>query len=137
MSDLKSFSETIANKNLHAKPLAGDWLVIAASLITIVFLFQTLWQGGQASRLIIRQGDHIYATLSLDQKRSLEIPGPLGISRVEIDHGRARVASDPGKHQYCVKQGWINQAGQVAMCLPNQVSIELLGARKQYDSLNY
>lgn len=137
MSRLKSYSDLSTPVHATAKPMAGDWLVMALGLITVIFLFKTFWQGGQATKLLIRQGDHIYATLSLNQKRSLKITGPLGVSYIEIDHGRARVASDPGRHQYCVKQGWISQSGQVAMCLPNQISIELLGAKKQYDSLNY
>lgn len=119
------------------KPLPGDWLVLAIGCALVGLLFATLWQSTPAGKLRIRAGERIYATLSLNQKRTLDVPGPLGISRIEIDHGRARVASDPGRHQYCVKQGWLTRAGQVAMCLPNQVSLELLGGEKAYDSLNY
>lgn len=105
--------------------------------IAVGALFTTLWHNEPAGKVRIRAGDTVFATLSLAQKRTLDIPGPLGISRIEIDNGRARVASDPGKHQYCVKQGWLTRTGQVAMCLPNQVSLELLGGEKAYDSLNY
>lgn len=119
------------------KPLAGDWLVLAASGIAVALLFMTLWHHEPAGKLRIRAGDKIFATLSMSQKRTLDVSGPLGISRIEIDNGRARVASDPGRHQYCVKQGWLTRAGEVAMCLPNQVSVELLGGEKAYDSLNY
>jgi hypothetical protein len=115
----------------------GDWLVMLLGIATVGLLFATLWHNDPAGTLRIRAGNKVFATLSLAQKRTLEVPGPLGISRVEIDHGRARVASDPGRHQYCVKQGWLTHAGQVAMCLPNQVSVELLGGEKAYDSLNY
>jgi hypothetical protein len=111
--------------------------MLGASLVAIAWLFSTLWHNEPAGKLRIRAGDHIFATLSLDQNRVIEVPGPLGISRIVIDHGRARVASDPGRHQYCVKQGWLTHAGEVAMCLPNQVSVELLGAKKVYDSINY
>lgn len=119
------------------KPLPGDWLVLTLGAASVIWLFATLWHPEAAAKLRIRAGARVFATLSLDQRRSLEVPGPLGVTRVVIDHGRARVASDPGRHQYCVKQGWLSQAGQVAMCLPNQVSIELLGSEKPYDSLNY
>lgn len=119
------------------KPLPGDWLVLGASLAAVVVLFATLWQSEPAGKLRIRAGDQVYATLSLGQRRALDVPGPLGISRILVDHGRARVVADPGRHQYCVKQGWLTRAGQVAMCLPNQVSLELLGGEKAYDSLNY
>lgn len=118
-------------------PRPGDWLVLAIGGAAVAVLFATLWQDEPAGKLRIRAGDQVFATLSLTQKRTLEVPGPLGISRIEIDNGRARVAADPGRHQYCVKQGWLTHAGQVAMCLPNQVSLELLGGEKAYDSLNY
>jgi hypothetical protein len=118
-------------------PLPGDWLILAIGCAAVAMLFVTLWQSEPAGKLRIRAGDQVFATLSLTQKRTLEVPGPLGISRIEIDNGRARVAVDPGRHQYCVKQGWLTRAGQVAMCLPNQVSLELLGGEKAYDSLNY
>jgi hypothetical protein len=119
------------------KPLPGDWLVLGISCIVVAILFATLWRNEPAGKLRIRAGDRVFATLSLDQQRTLQVPGPLGISTIVIDRGRARVASDPGRHQYCVKQGWLSKAGQVAMCLPNQVSLELLGGEKSYDSLNY
>jgi hypothetical protein len=36
-----------------------------------------------------------------------------------------------------VRQGWLKQAGEIAICLPNQVSLELTGSGKTYDSLSY
>ena len=119
------------------KPLPGDWIVIYAGLLLVVMLFLTLWHGEHAAKLRIRQGDAIYATLSLDQERTLDIRGPLGITHIVIHQGQVRFVSSPCRNQYCVHQGWLSGAGQVAICLPNQVSLELLGVRKNYDSLNY
>ena len=90
-----------------------------------------------SAKLQIRQGDSIYATLSLDQERTLDILGPLGNSRIIVHHGQVRFASSPCPNQYCVHQGWLSRSGQVAICLPNQVSLELIGSKKPYDSLNY
>jgi hypothetical protein len=115
----------------------GDGLIVLLGAVMVIGLFKMLWLGEAASKLQIRAGSEIFTTQSLNQQRTLEIPGPLGTTTVIIDHGRARVASDPGPRQYCVKQGWLTQAGEVAMCLPNQVSVELLGNSKPYDSLNY
>ena len=64
-------------------------------------------------------------------------PGPLGQTSVEVARHRVRVLRDPGPRQLCVKQGWLSQAGQAALCLPNQVSVEITGASRIYDSLNY
>jgi hypothetical protein len=115
----------------------GDYLVITIGIIAVIVLFKTLWLGEAASKVQIRAGSQVFSTLSLNQQRSIEVPGPLGITRVIIDNGKVRVASDPGPRQYCVKQGWLEQVGQVAMCLPNQVSVEMLGNKRLYDSLNY
>jgi hypothetical protein len=119
------------------KLLAGDWLTIAISLMLVVVLFQNLWHSERAAKLRIRQGDAIYATLSLDQERTLDIHGPLGDSRIVIHQGQVRFERSPCPNQYCVHQGWLRRAGQVAICLPNQISLELLGSEKTYDSLNY
>lgn len=115
----------------------GDWLTMGAAIAVVLVLFNRLWLGETASKVQIRAGNQIHATLSINQQRVVQVPGPLGITTVVIDHGKARVANDPGARQYCVKQGWLDQAGQVAMCLPNQVSVELLGSKKPHDSLNY
>jgi hypothetical protein len=47
------------------------------------------------------------------------------------------VVSDPGLHQYCVRQGWLARAGEIAICAPNQVSVQILGGKETYDSLSY
>jgi hypothetical protein len=119
------------------KPLAGDYFVMLSGLLLVLLLFKALWQHEVAAKLIIRQGDHIFATLSLNQERNLNIHGPIGDSKVIIHHGKVRFESSPCHSQYCVHQGWLSQAGQVAICLPNRVSLELVGAQKKYDSLNY
>jgi hypothetical protein len=118
-------------------PLVGDWLVITASLIAVVILFQKLWVNTPASQLQIRQANQIIGTYDLDQTRELHIHGPLGESHISIEQGRVRFKQSPCTNQYCVHQGWLKRAGQVAICIPNQVSLQLIGENKPYDSLNY
>ena len=120
-----------------SKPLLGDWFVIIASLIVTIYLFQTLWTSAPASQLQIRQADKIMGTYDLNQTRELQIHGPLGDSHISIHQGRVRFKQSPCTNQYCVHQGWLERAGQVAICLPNQISLQLIGEKKPYDSLNY
>jgi hypothetical protein len=119
------------------KILAGDWLVMAASLVAIVFMFQTFWSFEQASKLKIRQGDKIIGTYDLNQTRELKITGPEGETLISINQGKVRFKQSPCHNQYCVHQGWLSRAGQVSICLPNQISLQLMGAKSAYDSLNY
>ena len=119
------------------KPLIGDWLVMATSLVAVIFMFQTFWQFAPASQLKIRQGNQVIGTYDLNQTRELKITGPMGNSLISINQGKVRFKQAPCNNQYCVHQGWLSHAGQVAICLPNQISLQLMGAKSSYDSLNY
>ena len=122
---------------LCTKPLAGDWLVIFIAIIAIFFMFQQFWSISPASKLKIRQGNKIVGTYDLNQTRDLRIQGALGDSLISISQGKVRFKQSPCNNQYCVHQGWLSHAGQVAICLPNQLSLQLIGAKSSYDSLNY
>jgi hypothetical protein len=115
----------------------GDWLTLLLGSVCVVLLTLTLWSGDLADKAIIRGGGKILCVVPLSRDQQIEVPGPLGISIIAIHDRKARIASDPSPRQYCVRQGWLQQAGEIALCLPNQVSIELTGSKKKYDSLNY
>jgi len=119
----------------HIKP--GDWLTLLLGALFASYLAITLWQGGVADKAVIRSGGKIFREAPLSRNQIIEVPGPLGISRVAIHDRQARIAADPSPRQYCVRQGWLKQVGEIAVCLPNQVSVELSGGSKRYDSLNY
>ncbi len=119
------------------RPLSGDYLILVLALLFILWLFSHYWTWQSATRLQIYQGGHLFATLTLDQQREVSIHGPLGLTLIEIDHGRARVHASPCSNQYCVHQGWLAHAGQAAFCVPNRVSVRLMGDSPSFDSLNY
>lgn len=115
----------------------GDWLVVLGGLAAVGASFPLFWQGGLADRAIIRQEGKVFAEVDLKARRQVEVAGPLGTTLIAVEPGRVRVVSDPGPRQYCVRQGWLNTAGAVAICAPNQVSLALSGRRADYDSLAY
>lgn len=115
----------------------GDWLVAAFGLAFCVASFPLVWQGGMGEKAVIKRGGEVFAELDLSRNRRIEVPGPLGITAVVVDKRRVRVVSDPGIHQYCVRQGWLERAGEIAICAPNQISVQVLGGKESYDSLSY
>lgn len=115
----------------------GDWLLILAAALGVGTSFPLLWHGGQGDKVIIRQEGQVFLEASLNEAREIRVPGPLGETRIVIEKGRARVASDPGPRQYCVRQGWLSQAGEIAICAPNRVSLAIGGKNSPYDSLSY
>ncbi len=115
----------------------GDGLVIVAGLVVAGVAAWQLWQGGAARWAEVRAGGEVVARLPIDRPGAVTVDGPLGATRIEVAPGRARVQSDPGPRQYCVRQGWLTRAGAVAICAPNHVSLHLLGDSPAYDTLNY
>jgi hypothetical protein len=119
----------------HIKP--GDYLTLLAGSLCTVWISILVWSGGPADKALIRSGGKVFLEVPLSRDQQIEVPGPLGTSIITIEKRRARITSDPSPRQYCVRQGWLQQAGEIAICLPNQVSVELTGGAKKYDSLNY
>ncbi|WP_300327510.1 NusG domain II-containing protein [Accumulibacter sp.] len=109
-------------------------LVGAALCATATFL---VWPTGTGEKAVVRRHGEIYLELDLTRDRRVEVPGLLGPTEIIVDQRRVRVGSDPGPRQYCVRQGWLARPGEIAICAPNQVSVEILGSRRVYDSLSY
>lgn len=116
---------------------SGDIGVLLAGTGLVVALTLWAWGGGKGDTVIIRAAGQVIETTSLNQPHHLNVNGPLGVTRIEIEPGRARIAADPSPRQLCVKQGWLTQSGQAALCLPNQVSLEIRGHSNAYDTLGY
>lgn len=119
----------------HFRP--GDFLTLSVVAVSVIWLCVTLWQRGAGGMLVIRSKGSVVSELSLQRNRTLSVNGALGATIVEVNNQRARIASDPSPKQYCVRQGWLQQIGEIALCLPNQVSIEIAGAENRVDSLSY
>ena len=115
----------------------GDWLVAALAAAGCAAAFPLAWSGATAEKVIIKRGGEVFAELDLARNRRIDVPGPLGTTTVAVDRRRVRVVSDPGPRQYCVRQGWLERAGEIAICAPNQVSVQVQGGKAAYDSLNY
>ena len=115
----------------------GDWLSLVLAAALVAALVPVALRGGKAERVVVKAKGRVVAELPLTAARSLEVAGPLGNTRIEVQPGRARIASDPGPRQYCVRQGWLTRPNSIAICAPNQVSLMLVGGQAGYDSLSY
>jgi hypothetical protein len=115
----------------------GDWLLVVLGLVFCGLSFPLAWQAGIAEKAVIKRGGAVFAELDLSRNRSIEVLGPLGVTTIAVDKRRVRVVSDPGPRQYCVRQGWLARPGEIAICAPNQVSVQVQGGKEAYDSLSY
>ena len=115
----------------------GDWFTLLLGIALVAALAMRFWSGVQGDTVVIRAQGKLVEQTDLRIPRMLSVAGPLGTTLIEIQPGRARVARDPSPRQLCVKQGWLRRAGEAALCLPNQVSVEIRGAVRTYDSIAY
>ena len=115
----------------------GDVLVLLAGIAGWLMLSISLWQSGPAEQAQVRRDGVLVAAYPLNEDRTITVDGALGPTVVRIEAGRARVMSDPGPRQYCVKQGWLTRPGEMALCAPNHVSLSLTGGQPAYESMAY
>ncbi len=115
----------------------GDWFIILLFCTLIIISIKFLWNLPKGEYLEIYKNNEILATYSLNQKITKEIKGIKGVTKIMIDSGRVRFSAAPCPKKYCVHQGWINKANQMIICIPNQISISIVGTKRVYDTINY
>jgi len=68
-----------------------------------------------------------YAVVEMDRRDTVRVPGRLGDSVIEIDENGARFIETAGPDTSCIDQGYITDAGEMAVCVPNRVLIRVIG----------
>lgn len=116
----------------------ADALVIVAAITLIGSLYVTLWNAEPTALEveIWSQGERVQ-TLPLAEDRTIDIAGALGLSRIEIKQAQVRFVSSPCGNKLCIHAGRQQHAGETVACLPNQVSVRILGRDRRYDAINF
>ena len=115
----------------------GDVLILLVGIAGWAVLTLSLWQSGPAAQAQVRRDGVLVAAYPLSEDRTVSVVGPLGTTMIRIESGRARVVSDPGPRQYCVRQGWLTRPGEMALCAPNHISLTLTGGQATFESMAY
>lgn len=116
----------------------ADKVVIAAGLALVVALYAAFWTGNEAGEEVrVLVDGHERERLSLSQDRHLDIDGVRGPSTVEIKDGRVRFIASPCQGKQCIHSGWLNHSGEFAACLPNRVSLYVVGGEARFDTINF
>ena len=112
----------------------ADIAVIALLAAAIGWSAMAFWQGGgPASAVALYRGGERIALYPLNEPRQVAVEGRIGTSHIHIENGRARFHSSPCRNQVCVYAGWQTRSGAVAACVPNGLSLQLLGGEREYD----
>lgn len=116
----------------------ADSVLLIAALALLAFLFSRFWgdatQGEQARILV---GGKEFGIVSLYKDQRLRIPGALGTSELEISAGKIRFVDSPCQGKQCIHTGWLALGGEVAACLPNRITVQVIGREPRFDAINF
>ena len=106
----------------------GDaFIVLALGLGSVLFLRQEKG-ASPGSRVRIIRADGAVETFPLAKDTVVTVTGPLGKTSVEIKDGSVRISRAPCPRKICVHQGKISISGQIVVCVPNRICVEIEGA---------
>ncbi|MDX1810475.1 MAG: NusG domain II-containing protein [Gammaproteobacteria bacterium] len=116
----------------------GDKWLLALATSVVVILYFVFWGGNTQARHaeVLVAGEKKYI-LDLNEEKRVEIQGKLGKSIIEIRNGEIRFVESPCSSKQCIRSGWISQVNELAACLPNGVSLHLVGPNARFDSINF
>lgn len=116
----------------------GDLLIWLLAALLIVGLYAFYWRTeGHGAEVVVLVDGKRWARLNLFNDQDLKVPGPLGHSHIQVREGQVRFVDSPCPNKQCVHTGWLQQGGEVAVCLPNRVSLQILATDPRFDAINF
>ncbi|NLN84241.1 MAG: NusG domain II-containing protein [Firmicutes bacterium] len=115
----------------------GDWfiliLIFGLLLLSTIYPIKRYFQKDQELIAVIRQENRIVETIRLDKvKESYEFTLFYGkdsefYNIIEVEPNRIRVKEANCREQIDVRVGWLSKNGDLAVCLPHRLIIEIKG----------
>lgn len=122
----------------------GD-IVILGIIIVIIFFsisglkFYRASDTGEGKIAVIRQNNKEIKRIDLDKvtlSEKIELEGDFH-NVILIEKGRIRFIESDCNDLVCVNTAWISEKGQMAVCLPNKVSIKIEGFGEKVDGVTF
>ena len=106
----------------------GDKILIVSLCILNGWLFMN-WNVGfsKGDWVVVEVNQNEVARLALAIDQIIQVKGPLGLTKVEVKKGRARIVRSPCKNKVCIKSGYIRYADRLAVCIPNRIVVRIVG----------
>jgi hypothetical protein len=112
-------------RRLRLRPLDAAAVLLALALFLVSL---TLTVAQNAERKIVRiQGAGDEWVYPLDAEVEVDVPGPLGLTHVNISEGSVWVSESPCTEKICIATGAVSRAGAWIACLPNRVFVQVEG----------
>lgn len=114
----------------------ADVLVILMLAGVVGWVAMAQWQSREtATAVAIYRGGERIAVHNVDHAQRLTVEGRIGEAHIHIEDGRARFVKSPCQRKVCIHMGWQQYGGAVAACVPNGLSIQMLGGSTTFDGI--
>lgn len=106
-----------------------DLLIPGAAIVVALIFMLSLWKGGgNKLKAVVTVDGREFASFPLSEDKEIVIHGALGMDNtLVIREGKAAVTDSKCPDKLCVYQGPIERPGQMIVCLPNRVVVEIKG----------
>ena len=102
-------------------------LITGIFTIAIILSIFLIYRNNGGDEVLIRVNGIDYMSLPLSENNQLVIPGfEQGENLLIIENGKATIQEATCPDQLCVHQLSIQRNGEVIVCLPNLVSVEII-----------
>lgn len=112
---------------------------IIVSLLGLYYVKVYVSETGEKYISIQVDGDEykkIYFGENMEGK-TFEVKTDYGFNKIEIGNDKVRVIEADCPDKLDVKQGWISNPGEIIVCLPNRLVIEIKSDAKANDDVDY
>lgn len=115
--------------------VAGMFVILASASIWLPSLGR---ENNQARLALVTIANIRVREIDLRQPQIVSFQGSRGEVVLEVVAQRIRVRSSVCPNQFCVKQGFVSQPGQMLVCVPNRLVALLTGAQQNdLDAITY
>ena len=111
----------------------GD-VILVAVVVAVVAVFAIVQgvpaladaEGDAAGWAVVQNAEGFYKELPLSQDARLEVTCADGSNTVVISGGAVQVEEADCKNQVCVQAGAVSRAGDVIVCLPHRMVVQVV-----------
>jgi hypothetical protein len=117
----------------------GDKVIIFLLVVFAAFFAfeKYVLSNNKISSVIIRSDGEIIKNIPITNNGEYIIKSKEGELTCIIKDQKVEVVESTCPDKLCMKQGWISKQGESIICLPNRISITIVGGNKAIDSTTY
>ena len=110
-------------------------IVLAIGLIAAGFAMSFFLAFGQddGAQVKVTTDGKLYGTYSLEEDQLVTVKQGSLTNEFEIKDGKARMRQANCRNHDCIYEGAISKTGEMIVCLPHKVVLEVTGGEEEFD----